>query len=500
MTLPAGTRIGPYEVAACVGTGGMGEVYRARDTRLDRVVAIKLLKTRADGNSDPPGRLEKEARSIARLSHPHICALHDVGEHEGRPFLVMEYIEGQTLSARLRRGSLPLELALRYAREIADALDAAHRHGVVHRDLKPSNVVLTEAGVKLVDFGIAASSAARADSRNQTVARTLEGGASDWSGTVAYMAPERIRGQAGDARADVFALGVVLYEMLAGTRPFAGENDAAVGAAIVSDEPPPLTRAPPAVQQLVQRCLAKDPDERWQTAHDLAQALTWLSRESAASAPHSPGRSRWRVAGGGAAVAAALVAGALAYQTFARNRARSAPLPVVVLVDSTLSERVYDPETRALGGTNSDDITDALRNLPIVVLKEPTSALWHREDQVLREKPTLIMMHLSSFARPNPTGNAPLQPEAVERTRAFMAFIGVGNPRTRFVVYTRGFETEAKRAAWVSETEERFPVLQGRLQMLHVPGGDEKATFRDPAVKQRVRELVVAALALSPGN
>jgi serine/threonine protein kinase len=233
----------------------MGEVYRARDTLLDRVVAIKLLAPDAGEASS----LEREARTVAGLSHPHICTLHDVGEHQGRLFLVMEFIDGETLAARLRRGPLPFDQSLRCAQQIAQALEAAHRHGVVHRDLKPSNIVLTKAGAKLVDFGIASASAGRA--LEHTFTGTGHGG-EDWSGTVAYMAPERIRGSPGDALADVFAFGVVLYQMLAGTRPFGGETDAAVGAAIVSDDPPPLPGAPAAVQRLVQRCLGKDPDDR----------------------------------------------------------------------------------------------------------------------------------------------------------------------------------------------------------------------------------------------
>ena len=197
----------------------------------------------------------------------------------------MEYIEGETLSARLRRGPLPLGEALRYAEQIAQALDAAHRHGIVHRDLKPSNVVLTKSGAKLVDFGIASPTAA-VKARDRTKSAT--GGAKDWSGTVAYMAPERIRGNRGDERADFFALGVLLYEMLAGTPPFAGESDAAVGAAIVSDEPPPLAQVPAPVRRLVERCLAKDPADRWQSARDLAEALTWVSAEEAGSAGAAP--------------------------------------------------------------------------------------------------------------------------------------------------------------------------------------------------------------------
>ena len=293
-------------------------------------------------------------------------------------------------------------------------------------------------------------------------------------------------------RSDLFALGVLLHEMLAGKPPFTGETDAALGAAIVSDEPPPIAGAPPAVQRLVQRCLAKEFRPTGGRLHMIwprpGLALRGGARRSGSNRPHALRRL--------AAVAGVVAIAAFAWWAFSARTARTPPLPVVVLMDSTLSERVYDPETRALGGTNSDDVTDALRNLPVILLKEPTSALWHREEQLLREHPSLVMMHLSSFARPTPNHESDRQPEAIERTRAFLAFVGVGIRRRGFVVYTRGYETEQERKAWVSETEERFPVLKGRVQMLHVPGGDEKATFRDPSVKQRVRELVIATLAL----
>ncbi|MGZ6142062.1 MAG: serine/threonine-protein kinase [Myxococcales bacterium] len=481
MTLPAGTRIGRYEIVACAGSGGMGEVYRARDTLLERVVALKMLPA----GSAAQDALASEARTVAGLSHPHIGALHDVGEHEGRLFLVMEYIEGDTLRERIRRGSLPLDEALGYARDLAEALDAAHQKGIVHRDLKPSNVVLTRSGAKLVDFGIAVP--ARAGPGEHTLTKTGEPASSDWSGTVAYMAPERLRGERGDARSDIFSLGVVVYEMLAGKRPFAGDNDAQLAAAIVSADPAPIAGVPPPVHRLMNRCLAKDPAARWQTASDLAEALNFVP-DRTAPRDRMKRRSRLRL------VALAAVATAIVVLA-ARQAARSA-LPVVVLMDSTLPERVYDPETRSAGATNSDDITDALRGLPVLVLKEPTSAIWHREEQVLRERPALVMMHLSSFAAPNATHESDLQAPAVERTREFLAFVGTRSPLTTFVIYTRGRPAASDRAAWISETEERFPELRGRLQMVHVPG-DEKATFRDPAVKKSIRELVITTLGLS---
>jgi hypothetical protein len=260
----------------------MGEVYRARDVRLDRTVAIKLLPS--DLIREPGRRVERfrhEARTIARITHPNICTLHDVGEDGSAIFLVMEYVAGETLAERLEDGPLPLPLALRSAIGIADALDHAHRHGVVHRDLKPGNIMLTNDSVKLLDFGLA-----KLKERDEQVptdptesARLTEVGTI--LGTVPYMAPEQIEGRDVDARTDLFAFGVVLHEMVCGRRPFAGDSRASLMAAIVTAEPPPLTsmlpQAPASLERLILRCLAKDPDERWQTARDLAAELRWIA-------------------------------------------------------------------------------------------------------------------------------------------------------------------------------------------------------------------------------
>jgi serine/threonine protein kinase/Tol biopolymer transport system component len=323
MTIKSGARIGPYEIQALLGAGGIGEVYRARDTRLGRTVAIKVLGTQADNHPKSRLRFEQEARVISSLSHPHICALFDVGEEPLRSassgdedvirFLVMEYLEGETLAARLLRESLPIEQVLRYAIEIADALDHAHRHGVVHRDLKPSNIMLTRAGTKLLDFGLAQPRAAAviADQPSEaappTRTLTAEG---TILGTLSYMAPEQLHGADTDARADIFAFGAVVYEMLTGRRAFEGQSQASVIAAILERNPAaPSTIqpfAPPLLESIVMRCLAKDPDERWQTANDLRQALRWIAegvpQVTGASAVRLPGathraRLAWITAG-----------------------------------------------------------------------------------------------------------------------------------------------------------------------------------------------------------
>jgi Tol biopolymer transport system component/predicted Ser/Thr protein kinase len=275
MPLAHGRRFGPYEILDLIGSGGMGEVYRARDTRLDRTVAIKVLTVAASNRPKARERFERERRAISSLSHPHICAVYDVGHEDGIDYIVMEYLEGEPLSRRLA-GSLRLEHALRYAVEIASALAAAHRAGIVHRDLKPGNVMLTASGAKLLDFGLAKllhdpSSDATAD------AITVEG---QMVGTLAYMSPEQVEGRAADARSDVFSFGTMLHEMLTHQRAFDGSS-AHVIAAILSSQPPApstiQTLCPPEVDHLVARCLAKDADERWQDARDLHLELKWAA-------------------------------------------------------------------------------------------------------------------------------------------------------------------------------------------------------------------------------
>ena len=288
MRFAAGVRLGPFEILAPLGAGGMGEVYRARDTRLDRIVAIKLLPgelVNAPGRSVE--RFRHEARAIARITHPNICTLHDIGEDGSAIFLVMEYVEGATLARRLEDGPLPLPLALRTAIQVADALDHAHRHGVVHRDLKPSNIMLTRDSVKLLDFGLAKLKE-RDEQVTTDATKSALTDAGTIVGTVPYMAPEQIEGHEVDARTDIFSFGVVLYEMLCGRRPFAGDSRASLMAAIVAAEPPTLSslqpRTPASLERLIRRCLAKDPDDRWQTARDLAAELRWIAEAGSGAA------------------------------------------------------------------------------------------------------------------------------------------------------------------------------------------------------------------------
>src|SRR5262245_3129939 len=266
MSLPSGSKLGPYEVLAPLGAGGMGEVYRARDTRLDRTVAIKVLTEHLAHSPDLRQRFEREARAVSSLNHPHICVLHDIGHQDGIDYLVLEYLEGESLHHRLEKGPLPLEQALRYGSEIADALGRAHRSGVVHRDLKPGNVMLTKTGAKLLDFGLArvakpilGGDADLSDLATQSKPRT---GAGTLLGTIPYMAPEQIEGREADARTDIWALGALLYEMVTGKRAFMATSPASLIGPILKDEPRPMREltplAPPSLERLVKTCLAKD--------------------------------------------------------------------------------------------------------------------------------------------------------------------------------------------------------------------------------------------------
>jgi len=293
MRFPAGSRLGAYELRSLLDAGGMGEVYRGRDTRLGREVAIKVLPEPLAADPGRRQRLNREARAVSALNHPHICTLHDIGSEQGADYLVMELIEGESLATRLTGGALPIAEALKRAIEIADALSAAHRIGIVHRDLKPANVMLTATGAKLLDFGVAVMQSADDAVGAQTLTAPLtEEGAI--VGTLPYMAPEQVEGRSVDSRTDIFAFGAVLYEMLTGRRAFAGESRASVVASILKEDPLPATGGPIVsaygVDRVVRKCLAKDPEARWQTARDLRDELIWLAETAAAPETARTGR------------------------------------------------------------------------------------------------------------------------------------------------------------------------------------------------------------------
>src|ERR1700693_187197 len=292
MALTPGTKLGPYEIQSPLGAGGMGEIYRAKDTRLDRTVAVKILPSHLSDNIEAKQRFDREARAISSLNHPNICTLHDIGHQDGIDFLVMEYLEGETLADRLRKGPLPTEQVLRYGIEICEGLERAHKSGVVHRDLKPANVMLTKTGAKLMDFGLAKATlpgASPASSLTMTISHPSADQPLTAHGTIVgtfqYMSPEQTKGKEPDARSDIFALGAVLYEMATGKRAFTGKSQASLVAAILASDPPPISMvqpmSPPVLEQVIKSCLAKDPDERFQTVHDLKLQLKWIAASSA---------------------------------------------------------------------------------------------------------------------------------------------------------------------------------------------------------------------------
>ena len=332
MALTSGTKFGPYEIQSQLGAGGMGEVYRALDTRLDRTVAIKVLASHLSSSPELKQRMEREARSISCLNHPHICQLYDIGSQNGADFLVMEFLEGETLAERLKRGPLQLQEILKIGIAVAEALAVAHRQGIVHRDLKPGNIMLTPAGAKLMDFGLAkplgtqgnSTGSGSAQAPSFTALATMSGAsplsplttAGSIIGTIQYMSPEQIEGKEADARSDIFAFGSVLYEMVTGKRPFSGKSQISLASSILEQDPDPVSKlnpsTPPAFEHVLTTCLQKDPEERYLAAHDIKLELQWIAAGRSASAAavlpaapvNTPSRRAWI-----AAVIAAVVAG-----------------------------------------------------------------------------------------------------------------------------------------------------------------------------------------------
>jgi eukaryotic-like serine/threonine-protein kinase len=337
MPLTPGTQLGPYEITAPLGAGGMGEVYRARDMRLDRTVAIKILPSQFSSDPVRRQRFEHEAKTISSLNHPHICVLHDIGHQDGIDYLVMECVEGETLAKRLEKGPLPVEQVLKYGSQIADALDKAHRGGVVHRDLKPGNIMLTSSGAKLLDFGLAKPSTSSLSVVTLTAAATQPTPVTQEGtivGTFQYMSPEQIEGKELDGRSDIFSLGAVLYEMLTGKRAFEGKSQLSVASAILEKEPAPISTikplTPPGLDHAIRRSLAKDPDERWQASRDLALELKWISEGGSQTGASTPmvgsRRNRERLLW-----ALAVILGAVCLVSFvAYQRLASSAPPLVV--------------------------------------------------------------------------------------------------------------------------------------------------------------------------
>ena len=361
MPVSPGVRLGPYEILDAIGAGGMGEVYRARDTRLDRTVAIKILPAHLSSDPVRKQRFEREAKTISSLNHPNICVLHDVGQQDGIDYLVMECIEGETLSKRLEKGALPLEQVLKYGTQIADALDKAHRSGVVHRDLKPGNIMLTPTGAKLLDFGLAKPTAPLSSAVTLTAATRNSPVTEQGTivGTFQYMSPEQTEGKELDGRSDLFSLGAVLYEMVTGQRAFPGKSQLSVASAILEKEPTPISTVkpmtPPALDHAIRRSLAKEVERRWQSAADLAGELQWIAETGSQVGVPAPLASHRKVRERLAWSVAALLAVALAPVAFLHLReippAPAAPVRFQIPVPGNTTLRPYlklSPDGRKL--------------------------------------------------------------------------------------------------------------------------------------------------------
>ena len=363
MPLASGTKLGPYEIQSALGAGGMGEVYRARDTRLDRTVAIKILASHLSASPELKQRMEREARAISSLNHPNICHLYDIGSQDGTDYLVMEFLEGETLAERLRRGAIPLAEVLQVGITIAEALAAAHRQGMVHRDLKPGNIMLTKGGAKLMDFGLAKSAAAGTPASGTnapllSAAMTISDAspmsplttAGSIVGTIQYMSPEQVEGKELDSRSDIFSFGAVLYEMVTGKRAFEGKSQLSVASAILEKDPHPVSAlkpmTPPALDRTILKCLAKNPEQRWQNASDLATQLSWLTDASgtfsavkSASPQPIPAKLRWLLI----VLLLLFLIGVITVWNSLRDVTRESPM--------TMRFNIALPEDQALGGT-----------------------------------------------------------------------------------------------------------------------------------------------------
>ena len=455
----------------------------------------------------------KRAR-FSQLTHPHICTLYHVGEHQGAPYLVL--VPGRpdagrancAWTAEARRCADHIAASAEWPRRGAPSRRRAPRPQARQRHAHGRGSSEGSIDARLLDFGLAKQvlPPAELDSETSIQGPRTERGAI--LGTVNYMSPEQLRGEEADARSDIFAFGAMVYEMVAGRRPFEAGDSATLIAAILEHEPPPfsgLPTLPPRLERIVRVCLAKNPDDRWQSSRDLLRELQWTTESSVSPGvvtDQAAGKAsrRWVV---GALAAGMLVAMLGGWAWLGGDSATAAnAIPVVVLMDSPHPARVYDPATLKAGGTNADDLTELLRDLPVKLLKETTGTSWRREDQVLDENPDLVVVHRSCFYDSTLLGDPDLDTKyfdqlyapAAEKLEMFLAYVALANPRTRFVVYSRRtWATEEARDAWTSGMERRFPRIKGRLLAYKVPL--DRATFRQAETATEIRELVLKSLA-----
>lgn len=517
-----GKTISHYEILQKLGEGGMGVVFRAKDTKLGRQVAIKTLPEKFAQDRERLARFEREAKLLASLNHPSIATIFGLEEASGIHFLVLELVEGQTLAERVFAGSLETAEALEICHQIAEALEAAHEKGIIHRDLKPSNIKVTPEGkVKVLDFGLAkafeAAASGEAAGVDLSKSPTLTADSSRSGiilGTAAYMSPEQTRGKQLDKRADIWSFGCVLYEMFTGKQAFKGETISDTIAAILEHEPDwkALPEATPLrIRDLLRRCLQKNPHKR---LHDIADARIeieeTLSETSGVLQVSSEAESEKKPVLGRRlifsyvllAIVSAVISGAVVWFLTKSPGINVKPntTPVIVLMDSPHPDRVYDPETRKNRGTNADDLTDIIRDLPVVIHKETVSSTWHRENEVLKQRPDLVVIHRSCLYDDtnlnDPDFAEHLYTLAESKLVGFLGYIGIGNPYTKFIVYSRGFGDESYLLRWTSEVERRFPSLKGRVTAWIVPKKGEYATFRDPNTASEIKNLIKSMLNL----
>jgi serine/threonine protein kinase/tetratricopeptide (TPR) repeat protein len=426
VSLNAGARLGPYEILSSLGAGGMGEVYRACDTRLDRTVAIKVLPSHLSENPDRRARFDREARAISRLTHPGICSLHDLGHQDGVDFLVMEYLEGGTLASRLQQGQLSPEELLKIGIEIGEALEWAHHEGIIHRDLKPGNVMLTRTGSKLLDFGLAKVGGGSDLDSLESPTATADPSLTDPGtvmGTLPYMAPEQLEGRKADARTDIFAFGVMLYEMAAGKKPFAGTSKASLIGSILKDEPAPITdlvpMTLPALDRLIRQCLEKNPEERWHSVHDVVKELKWIRDGGTRGATSRralgvrSGRKPWLMPG---VVVVAFIATIVALYPGRKASGPTGPKRIAVLP----FENQGSPETDYFAEGMSDEVRGKLASLPGLAVVASTSSSPYKKttkpiEQVARELGVrYLVVGKVRWERPSGEGRLQVIPELVE--------------------------------------------------------------------------------------